>query len=234
MTYKFFFLLEELKKQAKCLDKQVACIITDAYDNILSIGVNEVVHCGGCTKEGSKATCAVRHAERVAIDNLHPNNICEDETLKAYLSLYPCEKCQTALSHIVSEIYVYGGQHKKKVIATPIMCLPNLSLDLPAINGEQKQLAIIQGEQAELVTAISDFFYREHEREDGIDSLLDEIVDSKTQTSILMAILQANYSSSVYADLGEMEQQKLMKVKDNIVSGRIKRGSPYTKSLNDK
>lgn len=234
MSYKFFFLLEELKKQSKCLDKQVACIITDGQDNILSVGVNQVSLCGGCTKNGSKDNCSVLHAEQVACMNLSKSYSGMKDELKAYLSLYPCESCQKILSEHVSEVLVYGEKHKEKVVDLPIMITPNLSLALPAVNGEQKQISIVQGEQGELITAISDFFYRSHERDNGLASLLDEIVDSKTQTSVLMAILQKNYSSSVYADLGLMEQSKLSKVLHALQSGRIKHGSPYDKPLPDK
>ena len=41
----FYKLLSLVKQQTTCIDKQVACIITDKNYKILSVGFNEVIIC---------------------------------------------------------------------------------------------------------------------------------------------------------------------------------------------
>jgi len=40
-TY-IFHLMNILKEESKCIDKQVVCIITDPHYNVLSYGVNKI------------------------------------------------------------------------------------------------------------------------------------------------------------------------------------------------
>ncbi len=232
-NYKMFFLLEELKKQSKCLDKQVACIITDSQDNILSVGYNKVFNCGGCTIDGDKQECEVTHAELIAVENLRSKHLHELQNIKAYLSLYPCPNCQRKLDQVADEIIVFGDKHKECIIdEKKITLVPNLLRELPKINGEEKQLMVIVGEYAEAITKISDFFFRSHEREDeSLLKLLDEVFDVRLMTGVFLEIIQTRYDKGVHGKLLQLEEAKLNKCASAIKSGRIKPGSPYSKPL---
>lgn len=229
-NYSMYFLLQELRKQSRCKDKQVACIITDMKDNILSVGVNKVNACSSCGETGSKQGCDVVHAEVVAVCNLSKDQM--EVKKRAYVSLYPCENCQVGLDNFVEEIIVFGTKHKNCVIdENKIKLVPNLVGELHKINGEQKQLAVITSELAELSIVVQDYFYRRHEREVSVADVLDEIIDVHLMTSILIDIIGKNYDAQVMPKLIEGERQKLTKVASALSDGRIKPGSPYSKSF---
>ena len=227
-NYRMYFLLQELRKQSKCLDKQVACILTDIDDNIISVGVNKVIYCNDCTSTGSKEGCSVIHAEEVAAQNVSDLKV--NSIKRAYVSLFPCENCQRILNSYVDEIIVFGEQHKQRVIpASKIKLVPNLIRKLHEMNGEQKQLSVIISELSELIKAITDYFYRRHERDIEVKDLLDEVIDVRLMSSVLMDLLEVNHSVDVIPMINDLESDKLGKVKKALLDGRIKRGSPYSK-----
>lgn len=231
-NYKMFFLLNELKNQSRCKDKQVACVITDIDgEEIVSVGVNNVLSCADCTNPNrcTADVCCVIHAEAMAIQNLNKDT---QGPLRAYVSLYPCASCQKTLDPFVDEIIVFGKQHKDCVInPAKIKLVPNLAEDLLNANGEQKQLAVIISELAEEVKAIADYFYRSGERGTHIEELLDEVVDVKLMNTVLLQLIKDNYDNTVYSKLRVIEDKKLGVVSHALSSGKIKNGSPYDKSL---
>ena len=167
-----FHLMNILKEESKCLDKQVVCILTDQDFHILSYGVNTVIACDKNCHDKENRICHTMHAEIMAIDNCHD----KWKTYYAFVNLFPCAPCQKALDNYgVMEIVVAGPRHKEQVFAN-IRLESDLYKDLLLENGEAKQLSVAQGELAELITAVSDFFYRDEKHIKTAD-IADEIVD---------------------------------------------------------
>lgn len=167
-----FHFINQVKGQSRCLDRQVACVITDENLDMLSYGVNKVIKCDQNCRDKENRTCLTVHAEIVAIDNLRGSDF---EARYAYLNLFPCVPCQEALSAFIKEIVVFGPRHKNQVF--PFIRLEgDLHRDLLDRNGEKTQLAVVQGELAELITAISDYFHRPN-KGTRLTDVLGEIVD---------------------------------------------------------
>lgn len=228
--YKMYTQLNSLRRLSACADKQVACIITDRWDNILSVGINEVHNCVQCHITGSKVGCQVTHAEVAALAKLSPMYL--DDARIAYVSLFPCPDCQRHLEHIVDKIVVFGNQHKELVIPKEkIELVPNLALDLWKVNGEQKQLSVIISELAELIKAITDYFYRRQERGTKVEELVDEVIDVEMMIDVLLSILADNYDKEVIFKLSKGKDEKLGKIRSRLQDGTIKRGSPYSNSF---
>jgi len=175
--YNVLHLLNKLKEQSECIDKQVACIITNRYGNIISVGVNEIINCDKNCHDKEKRICKTIHAEIEACTNLSALDHTRGGSLTAYLNLFPCVSCQKALAVWVTEIVVFGKQHKDKWFKN-IRLEPNLYQDILKHNGNQKQLSVAQGELAELITAISDYFYRPDKKKD-LNYITDEILDAE-------------------------------------------------------
>jgi deoxycytidylate deaminase len=230
MNYHMYSVLNMLRRTSKCADKQVACIITDMEDNILSVGINQVHVCVNCNITGSKDGCHVTHAEMAALANLHPGHA--NKKKRAYISLFPCEVCQVALAREVDEIIVYNKQHKKQVIDSSMLKLGyNITAELIERNGEQKQLAVVAGELGELITEISNFFYRRHERTSSFKDLMDEIVDAELMIEVLLELLAGKYEDETLKLLYEHKALKLHKIRQKLQSGAIKTGSLFDKGL---
>ncbi len=177
MTYEeqnIMHFLNKLKEQSACVDKQVACVITDIRYRIISMGVNEIVSCDKNCHDKENRICETDHAEMVACANLHDFN---SRSKYAYINLFPCPPCQIALSNFVEEIIVFGKKHKDQVFEN-IRLEPNLYLDMLESNGVNKQLSVAQGELAELITAISDYFYRK-DKHKQLANIVDEIIDAE-------------------------------------------------------
>ncbi len=177
MTYEeqnIMHFLNKLKEQSACVDKQVACVITDRSYKIISIGVNEIVSCDKNCHDKENRICDTVHAETIACANLNDFN---HRAKYAYINLFPCPPCQTMLEHYVDEIIVFGKKHKDQVFDN-IRLEPNLYLDMLESNGVNKQLSVAQGELAELITAISDYFYRKDKNKKLIN-IVDEIIDAE-------------------------------------------------------
>jgi len=166
--------LNKLKEQSKCVDKQVACIITDKNYNIISTGINQIIECDHNCHDKINRKCFTLHAEIIAMANLRNFN---GRAKYAYLNLFPCVPCQNALLGFIDEIIVFGPKHKDQVFDN-IRLEPNLYEELLNNNGQAKQLSVAQGELCELVTAISDHFYR-GDKGSNITHLLDEIIDAE-------------------------------------------------------
>lgn len=167
--------LNKLKEQSECLDKQVACVIVDMRGKIIAQGVNEVLACDRNCHDKENRICRVVHAEVVASMNI--NRASAMEPLTAYVNLFPCVPCQKVLASLVNGIVVFGPQHKDQVF-NHIRLEPNMHHELIEANGRDKQLSVAQGELAELITAISDFFYRT-DKLMPTEELADEIVDAE-------------------------------------------------------
>jgi deoxycytidylate deaminase len=203
--WRYYGLIQELRLLSICEDKKVSCIITNEFDSILSIGINTTKH-KECTLSTGECTCEAVHAEVNALRKLASWSI----PYACYISLGPCEECQRALYLAgIKEVYVYNKQHKPTINHLEL-CTEFLGIaeGLIGNNGREKQLAVIQGELAELITAISDTFYRGDKAEysKALDNLLDEIVDVKLQLSILSSILGHS------VNLSKVQENKLNKV----------------------
>jgi len=232
MNYAMYSLLNELKRQSLCRDKQVACIITDKEDKILSVGINQVINCKRCGIGLATANCESIHAEIVAVKAVNDDIITKCH--RAYVSLYPCPNCQRELDRYVEEIIVFNKKHKECVIdENKIKVVGDLAMDLVEVNGKQKQLAVISGELGELITVISDYFYRRHERIITPISLMSEIADTELMIQCLLNILTKDVDSALI-DYNTLKQGKLRRVVDKLHSGAIKTGSPFDKSFQDK
>ena len=232
MNYAMYSLLCELKRQSICQDKQVACILTDESDHILSVGINKVINCVKCNIGERTAICHSIHAENIAVTNIRDRNI--ERCHRAYVSLYPCPECQILLNDFVDEIVVFNKQHKECVIdEDKIQVVGDLAMDLVDVNGDQKQISVIIGELGELITIICDYFYRRHERSASLHHLMTEIADAELMIQCLFAILtKAAEDALTYYD--PVKRAKLRKVWHSLSSGVIKGGSPFDKSFQDK
>lgn len=180
--------LENLKIQSKCIDKQVACIISDGTGRIMGSGVNTIIECNKSCHDKEHRMCKVVHAEVSALRSM---NMEENRPLRitAYVSLFPCAACQHAIMPYVDEIVAFGMIHKDWVAGEQLTVFPHIEYTLLAHNGEEKQLSIAQGECAELVTSISDVFARnDRESPKSVDDLIDEIIDNELQLKILKII----------------------------------------------
>lgn len=230
MNYGMYSLLNELKRQSLCGDKQVACIITDEADHILAIGVNQVENCDICGVGERTKHCLTTHAEIIALSSVRDRAAC----YRAYVSLYPCPKCQVALNPYVEEIIVFNKKHKECVIdERKFKVVGDLAVDLVEVNGEQKQLSVIVGELGELITVVSDYFYRRYERLVPVNSLLSEIADAELMIQCLLSILTKSTDNAL-VEYDTVKRAKLRKIRHRLRSGVIKGGSPFNKSLPDK
>ena len=173
--YNIMHLLNKLKEQSACIDKQVACVITDKDHNILSVGINKIINCNKDCYDKENRICETIHAEIMACTNMSTLNRIKAKT--AYINLFPCITCQRTLKNWVHEIVVFGPKHKEQEFKN-IRLERNLYADLLNSNKQAKQLSVAQGELCELVTAISDYFYRPEKNMDAHD-IVDEIIDAE-------------------------------------------------------
>jgi len=99
--------LQELMEHSNCEKRHVACLITDANEHIISVGVN--YH-----KDGVCDCCSTKtaeHAEMVALDAL-PNRY--DMPLTAYISHKPCQNCRGQLETVCEEVIVHEMSERLK------------------------------------------------------------------------------------------------------------------------
>lgn len=188
-----FKMLEALKEESRCIDKQVACIICNDEGVIVAQGVNTILDCDKNCHDKEKRVCKVVHAEQMAVRTLAVTEE-EREAIEggriykkhrtAYVSLFPCAACQRAILPYVDEIVTYGMIHKDWVSGDKLTVFPHMSYTLLNSNGRDGQRVIAAGELAELITAISDVFQRT-DRDAPIEDLLDEIVDVEMQLDML-------------------------------------------------
>jgi deoxycytidylate deaminase len=187
-----YALLEELKQQSKCIDKQVACIIVDNISHeVLATGINTVIECDKNCHDKEHRVCNVRHAEVSAIEHFDSDKYKLGERT-AYVSLFPCKACQEAILPYVDEIVTFGMIHKDWVSGDKLTVFPHIEYTLLNHNGKEKQLSIAQGELAELITSISDVFSR-NDKDKTDDDLIDELIDVELQIKLIKIIAQAQY-----------------------------------------
>jgi len=203
--------LNEIKEQSECIDKQVVCVITDKNYRILSTGINHIIACDQNCDDKINRRCETVHAEIIAMANLKNFN---HRAKYAYLNLFPCVPCQNALSHFVEEIIVFGPKHKDQVFDN-IRLEPNLYEELLKNNGQEKQLSVAQGELCELVTAISDYFYR-GDKQLRITHLLDEIIDAELMIDQIKLICWKK-DSSIFNKLRMLRKMKYDKVLKSVI-----------------
>lgn len=209
-------LLNKLKEQSQCIDKQVACIITNKYGSIISVGVNQIIDCDKNCHDKENRICETVHAEIVTCDHMTPLDHTQATT--AYLNLFPCVPCQKVLANWVEEIVVFGKQHKNQWFKN-IRLEQNLYQNMLEHNGPDKQLSVAQGELAELITAISDYFYRP-DKKIKITDFLDEILDAEFMLDQIKLITWLK-EPEAYNLLRELRNDKYHKLeellRDNII-----------------
>jgi len=209
--------LNKLKEESECLDKQVACVIVGRTSGeILSSGVNTIKVCNFQCDDKENRLCDVTHAEEVAANNFSRYNTpdARGEKIVAYVNLFPCTTCQQILSPFVSEIVAFGFVHKEPVFEN-IRVVPDLSADLIEHNGRDGQLSIVQGELAELITGISDYFYRP-DKLMPLEEILDEVVDVELMLENLKRLIWADNKNS-YNVLRDLRGEKLVRLPDRIL-----------------
>jgi tRNA(Arg) A34 adenosine deaminase TadA len=191
-----FYQLERLKEQSKCIDKQVACVIVDAEYDIIGSGVNTILQCDKNCHDKDHRSCKVYHAEIMAVRSLYSFKMAQTWRIptrrKAYTSLFPCKACQEVLLDHVDEIVTFGMIHKDWVAGEKLTVFHHLPYTLLKHNGAEKQRSIVQGELAELITAISDTFSRD-DKESGVEKLVDEIYDAELQIELLKIMAHDAY-----------------------------------------
>jgi deoxycytidylate deaminase len=208
--------LNVLKEQSKCLDKQVAAVIVNRHGEMVAEGVNTIIACDKNCHDKENRICEVIHAEVVACANLDK---LEPGPFTMYVNLFPCVPCQqTAERYGVEEIVVFGPQHKDQVFSN-IRLEPNLYAELLNHNGPNKQLSVAQGELAELITAISDFFHRP-DKEMTIVQFMDEVVDVELMLEQIKLIAW-NRDPEAYNWLREIRTYKYGRLLDFINKGNL-------------
>ncbi len=205
--------LNQLKEKSQCIDKQVACVITDASYEIISTVINRVIFCDQNCNDKINRRCFTVHAEIIAIANL--KNF-KDRAKKAYINLFPCPPCQNGLSHFVEEIVVFGPKHKDQVFNN-IRLEPDLNVELLDNNETPKQLSVVQGELSELITGISDYFYR-GDKLIPMEELLDEIVDAELMLAQLKLICWKE-DNQTFNLLRKIRAEKYLKVLNSAMKG---------------
>lgn len=173
-----YCLLEQIKQQTSCIDKQVACIITDGKE-IKSIGYNTVQ---GCDKDcyNPARICFNTHAETMAFMNLKAPIV---GPLYIYLNLFPCGNCQKIISQYntaIAEVIIFSSIHKQigeYIDKDKLTVFDNIGVELLNFN-KDKQLFVAMGELAELITAIADSKRRDVRNDRNI---IEELVDVELQ-----------------------------------------------------
>lgn len=211
--YNIMHLLNRLKEQSTCLDKQVACIIVDSNYNILSTGINTIITCDENCHDKKERICSTIHAEIIACTNMNTLNRIKART--AYINLFPCIPCQHTLKNWVHEIVVFGPKHKEQEFKN-IRLERNLYADLLESNKQAKQLSVAQGELCELVTAISDYFYRP-EKNMKVATIVDEIIDAELMLDQIKLICWKG-KPEFYNLLKDAREMKYKKIQERLSS----------------
>ena len=213
--------LNRLKERSKCLDKQVACCIVNPEGRIIASGVNEILLCDKNCHDKENRTCEVRHAEITACNNLRYDDLLLPLKIPftAYVNLFPCVPCQKFMAQSgVTEIVVFGPRHKDQWFEN-IRLERDIYADLIQSNGEAKALSVAQGELAELITAISDYFYRPDKLVPPHD-VIDEIIDVELMVAQVKKILWKR-EPETYNILREMRKTKFRKLLQMMDDGEI-------------
>jgi len=158
LEVRVYELLQVMRKQSTCLDKQVAAC---AVKNGKIIGLTYNKPTSKCKQQcNTIKDCAV-HAE-VQLPNVFDADV--------YVSLFPCADCQQWLfNHGVKHIYSFTKPHKKYLALNDITLLPDIAKVLLTFNSPDKQKDVIVGEMAELTCEIMN-----SKRKDARDTHIDE------------------------------------------------------------
>ena len=120
------------------------------------------------------------------------------------------------MSHFVEEIVVFGPKHKDQVFNN-IRLEPDLNVELLDNNETPKQLSVVQGELSELITGISDYFYR-GDKPIPMEELLDEIVDAELMLAQLKLICWKE-DNQTFNLLRKIRAEKYLKVLNSAMKG---------------
>jgi deoxycytidylate deaminase len=120
----FFNILRAMASFSRCVDKKVACLITDTCGQyIYGIAVNDVIQCDHNCHDKERRICKVIHAEESALNRCNQavlEHAVHARDLVAYVNLFPCKPCQETLRPFVSEICAIGPIHKELVYPVTI------------------------------------------------------------------------------------------------------------------
>lgn len=194
-----YHLLEAIRCLSVCKDKQVAAIATDDMGRILSMSYNvPTFKCNNCENGEHYKDCAI-HAEK---------GLLLQKDCIVYLTTFPCKDCQLYLfSAGVSQVVVFGTQHKEDIGLLDIHLVPDIANFLVNFNGPDKQKAVIMGELAELITAIADSMRKDIKDQRDIIS---ELLDVELQLKCLRRCLEPVY-------LGDLQYDKYNKLLRRLV-----------------
>lgn len=153
-----YFILQQMKMQSKCIDKQVACVLLDADFNIVSQGINEIIICDQNCHNKRDRVCKVIHAEIMAFKNLSE----KIEAEYAYINLFPCAQCQLTLESLhLKEIVVFGIKHKEQVLDN-IRLIPNMDCHFTCTYSDEESAIVELIEQELKMSCLLDMMWREN------------------------------------------------------------------------
>jgi len=181
--YRMLQLCQAVAAMSTCTHKQVGAVLVQ-NGTVESVGFNRVLKCN----DRHNKTCNVKHAE---IEALSKAKYTQGAIL--YVNLFPCLKCQEALLQAgIDALVVFGEQGNKPLHPDwgnrPIYLMAPLPSLLLAYNGERNQHQVVQGELAELITAISNYdarLDRAESKDEQRRALIGEMVDVQLQLQIL-------------------------------------------------
>lgn len=197
LEYRMLQICQSVAALSTCSHKQVGAVIASG-DFIKGVGYNRVLSCN----DKHDKTCNVQHAEMMALDQSR-----HTYGSSCFVNLFPCPACQEALALAgIKAIFVFGERGTKPEHPTwkdmSIYVLPPLPSLLLTFNGERNQHQVVQGELAELITAISNYDARSdraESKEDQLADLLGEMVDVQLQLQILALSLGGGPSDEDHA-----------------------------------
>ena len=106
---KYLALATEESTHSTCKDRKVGCLILGTSKTVV-LAHNHVVACNGLCDDKEHRICEVVHAEIGALKKSREAGLIPE---KAYVTLYPCLPCMTALTEAgVKEVIVQGFSHK--------------------------------------------------------------------------------------------------------------------------
>lgn len=187
------YMLNFLREQSDCIDKQVSCIITDEDDNFASMGWNTIKACDKNCHDKEHRICEVEHAELIALRALPEN--WEIEPYKAYVSLFPCKSCQSMLGlHGIKEIISFTKDHKGRVFEN-ITFAENINYAL--LNSDpvdtKNTLKYSADNISDIIKSsyalIKDLYELNKDTSEYTDSMLKSIADMELQLEQLKLIL---------------------------------------------
>jgi len=105
----YFQFCYEVRKKSTCLDRKVGAALVDEGGTVV-FGYNKVLSCNQKCDDKANRICVVEHAEINALNQAKEAGMLP---VRAYVSLYPCLPCMTALEEAgVKEVVVLGFSHK--------------------------------------------------------------------------------------------------------------------------